>query len=113
MQVVFRSKIESRLYYCKREQNHLYWLQWKPSGWTNECETWTSNVSFDIHDDDKDIYGESKTKPEVLHAETNAIAKVLRSYESAVDSCSFIKTTLPRLSQVDLSIWCQRVLKWV
>jgi dCMP deaminase len=41
-----------------------------PSGWTNECET-------------TDEYGNMPvTKPEVLHAETNAIAKVARSSES-------------------------------
>lgn len=42
-----------------------------PSGWTNECEY---QDSFD---------GKWITKPEVLHAETNAIAKVARSNESA------------------------------
>ena len=48
-----------------------------PSGWSNECEypskrgALTGNVI------------ELKTKPEVLHAETNAIAKVARSTESA------------------------------
>lgn len=41
-----------------------------PAGWTNECET-------------TDEYGNRPvTKPEVLHAETNAIAKVARSSES-------------------------------
>lgn len=41
-----------------------------PAGWTNECET-------------SDEYGNMPvTKPEVLHAETNAIAKVARSSES-------------------------------
>ena len=41
-----------------------------PSGWTNDCET-------------SDEYGNMLiTKPEVLHAETNAIAKVARSSES-------------------------------
>lgn len=42
-----------------------------PSGWTNECET-------------TDEYGmRPVTKPEVLHAETNVIAKVAQSNESA------------------------------
>lgn len=42
-----------------------------PAGWTNECET-------------SDEYGNRPvTKPEVLHAETNAIAKVAKSNESA------------------------------
>ena len=35
------------------------------------------DVNFDVHENDKEIYGEYKTKPEVLHAETNAIAKVV------------------------------------
>lgn len=41
-----------------------------PSGWENVCET--------IEQD-----GSTKTKPEVLHAETNAIAKVAQSTESS------------------------------
>ena len=51
-----------------------------PSGWSNDCEypskrgALTGNVI------------ELKTKPEVLHAETNAIAKVARSTESAEDA---------------------------
>lgn len=44
-----------------------------PSGWTNECET-EDNV----------------TKPEVLHAESNAIAKLARSSESGVDATAFV-----------------------
>ena len=45
-----------------------------PSGWTNECEN-------------TDEYGMMPiTKPEVLHAETNAIAKVAKSSESAEGS---------------------------
>lgn len=47
-----------------------------PSGWDNECEH------------------EGKTKPEVLHAETNAIAKVARSPESAEGATMFC-THLP------------------
>ena len=41
-----------------------------PSGWTNECE-YTDEYGFN-----------AVTKPEALHAETNAIAKVARSSES-------------------------------
>jgi len=47
-----------------------------PSGWDNDCE----------HD--------GKTKPEVLHAETNAIAKVAQSNESSRGSEIFC-THLP------------------
>jgi dCMP deaminase len=58
-----------------------------PSGWTNECETYTG--SFPERDgvpQDSSMY---KTKPEVLHAETNAIAKVARSPESAEGAALF------------------------
>ena len=44
-----------------------------PSGWSNICE------------DEND-----KTKPEVLHAETNAIAKLARSNESGQEAVMFI-----------------------
>lgn len=47
-----------------------------PSGWDNECEQ------------------DGKTKPEVLHAETNAIAKVAQSNESSRGSELFC-THLP------------------
>lgn len=47
-----------------------------PSGWTNDCESI--------------VDGELKTKPEVLHAETNAIAKVARSTNSSIDSTLFV-----------------------
>ena len=53
-----------------------------PSGWENECETEqkTGNTG----------YGRKLvTKPEVLHAETNAIAKVAQSSESCKDAVLF------------------------
>ena len=46
-----------------------------PTDWENTCEI--------------DIEGELKTKPEVLHAETNAIAKVAQSTESSEGSTMF------------------------
>jgi len=52
-----------------------------PSGWDNNCE--------DEHIDDR-WYVTLKTKPEVLHAETNAIAKLARSNESGLDATMFI-----------------------
>ena len=56
-----------------------------PSGWTNECEeSWEW----------PDGHPEVRTKPEVLHAETNAIAKVARSPESAEGATLFC-THLP------------------
>lgn len=47
-----------------------------PAGWDNNCEDTVNN--------------ELKTKPEVLHAETNAIAKLARSVESGLDSDLFV-----------------------
>jgi dCMP deaminase len=47
-----------------------------PSGWENVCEI-------------SDEQGLLKTKPEVLHAETNAIAKVAQSTESSQGSTLF------------------------
>jgi dCMP deaminase len=48
-----------------------------PAGWDNNCE--------DVLAD-----GTLKTKPEVLHAETNAIAKLARSTESGLDGDLFV-----------------------
>lgn len=53
-----------------------------PSGWDNNCE-------FMEYDDNGDeLY--LKTKPEVLHAETNAIAKLARSTESGLGATLFV-----------------------
>jgi dCMP deaminase len=52
-----------------------------PSGWDNDCE---NHVGF-VRDDPV-----LKTKPEVLHAETNAIAKLARSNESGLGADMFI-----------------------
>lgn len=51
-----------------------------PSGWTNECE--------DTFADGHATW--SKTKPEVIHAEANAIAKLAKSPESGVGSMLFL-----------------------
>ena len=48
-----------------------------PAGWDNNCES--------VQED-----GTLKTKPEVLHAETNAIAKLARSNESGLDGDLFV-----------------------
>lgn len=53
-----------------------------PSGWDNVCEE--KHYSLGNPND-----FELKTKPEVLHAETNAIAKVARSSESCEDATLF------------------------
>lgn len=51
-----------------------------PSGWTNDCE----------YERTDDVGTSFVTKPEVLHAETNAIAKLARSNESGLDAAMFI-----------------------
>ena len=48
-----------------------------PSGWDNNCE-------YQLED------GNIKTKPEVLHAETNAVSKLARSTESGLDADLFV-----------------------
>ena len=67
-----------------------------PSGWDNDCEDWVPNegVMFEVAEHDRDVYGTYKTKSEVLHAETNAIAKVARSPESCEGAALFC-THLP------------------
>ena len=54
-----------------------------PSGWTNDCEIELDN-------------GETKTKPEVMHAETNSLAKIARSTNSS-DSAALFVTHAPCL----------------
>lgn len=66
-----------------------------PSGFENECEYWVKNdgVNFAVNEQDFDIYCSMVTKPEVLHAETNAISKVARSSESCLDADLFVTCT--------------------
>lgn len=60
-----------------------------PSGWDNCCEdeilvpnySWSDGVSYDVT---------LKTKPEVLHAEANAITKLARCNESGAGASIFI-----------------------
>jgi dCMP deaminase len=59
-----------------------------PSGWDNNCEE-----VIEQHEDGGQIL---KTRPEVLHAETNAIAKVARSTNST-DGADMICTHAPCL----------------
>ena len=56
-----------------------------PAGWDNSCE---DHVYVD------DMHVELKTKPEVLHAETNAISKLARSTESG-DGAALFVTHMP------------------
>lgn len=53
-----------------------------PAGWDNSCE-------YMEYDDNGDPLG-TKTKPEVLHAETNAIAKLARGSESGEGATLFV-----------------------
>jgi len=53
-----------------------------PAGWDNDCEDQI------YHEDGFHIT--LKTKPEVLHAETNAIAKLAKSNESGMGATMFI-----------------------
>jgi len=52
-----------------------------PAGWDNNCEdtVWHSDGERTL-----------KTKPEVLHAETNAIAKLAKSNESGMGATMFV-----------------------
>jgi len=61
-----------------------------PSGWDNNCEEVVNVVPSDPRYDYNNFTKELKTKPEVLHAETNAIAKLARSSESGLDATIFI-----------------------
>jgi dCMP deaminase len=63
-----------------------------PSGWDNTCEYDLTDTSIDGR---ITIVG-NKTKPEVMHAETNAIAKVAKSNESA-DGATLYVTHAPCL----------------
>lgn len=52
-----------------------------PSGWDNECENWVQ-----ITNDNYDWV----TKPEVLHAESNAIAKLAKSNSNGLGADLFV-----------------------
>lgn len=52
-----------------------------PSGWSNVCEEYVPMS------DDTMVH---KTKPEVLHAETNALAKIARSTNSSEGASMFV-----------------------
>ena len=53
-----------------------------PSGWTNQCEDLTTPIEGEV--------STLKTKPEVIHAESNAISKVARSTNSTEGSYMFV-----------------------
>ena len=62
-----------------------------PSGWDNDCEYEEVHPYSDIEPGQQlEKTGHLKTKPEVLHAESNAIAKLARSSESGEGAAIFI-----------------------
>lgn len=67
-----------------------------PAGWDNNCEDrvyaneWSiDNNLWDYQEEDGTVYN-LKTKPEVLHAESNAISKLAKSSESGLGATIFI-----------------------
>jgi deoxycytidylate deaminase len=70
-----------------------------PAGWDNNCEfkdypdKWAKNeyVDFDYPlQDDDGAYYRLKTRPEVLHAEMNALMKLAKSSESGDGATMFV-----------------------
>ena len=62
-----------------------------PAGWDNNCEYEETVLQSTYGEDTKLVKtGELKTRPEVLHAESNAIAKLAKSSESGLGSDLFI-----------------------
>lgn len=62
-----------------------------PSGWDNDCEdlvVYRKEIEPGVFNNQQ--VHEWKTKPEVLHAETNAIAKLAKSTESGDGASMFI-----------------------
>ena len=59
-----------------------------PSGWDNDCE----DESVELYSGYEGAIHRTvlKTKPEVLHAETNAIAKLAKSTESGLGATLFV-----------------------
>jgi dCMP deaminase len=67
-----------------------------PTGWDNDCEDrvyaneWTIDANEWQYKDETGHPYNLKTKPEVLHAETNAIAKLAKSNESGDGAVLFV-----------------------
>jgi dCMP deaminase len=66
------------------KNNNIISFSWNgmPAGWDNNCE----DKIWNVHDGDYVL----KTKPECLHAESNAVAKLARSAESGDGASMFI-----------------------
>jgi len=58
-----------------------------PAGWDNNCEDGVGHV---LDEADNIVEIRLKTKPEVLHAESNAIAKLAKSTNSGLGATMFI-----------------------
>jgi len=58
-----------------------------PAGWDNNCEDEIGHV-LDVNENVVEI--RLKTKPEVLHAESNAIAKLAKSTNSGLGATLFV-----------------------
>ena len=61
-----------------------------PAGWDNNCEDVVDVHPSDPRYDYNNFSKELKTKPEVLHAEANAIGKLARSNESGEGATMFV-----------------------
>ncbi len=63
-----------------------------PAGWDNNCEYEETYIRQPAAGDEYEIVhtGNLKTRPEVLHAESNAIAKLAKSSNSGLDAEMFI-----------------------
>lgn len=68
-----------------------------PAGWDNDCETrvyateWNiDNAEWEYREEDSGHPYNLKTRPEVLHAEANAVTKLAKSTESGDGAVLFI-----------------------
>ena len=62
-----------------------------PSGWDNNCEDEVWEFTAAVYGEPQQLVNTGlKTKPEVIHAEENAIAKLARSHESGDGATMFI-----------------------
>ena len=62
-----------------------------PAGWDNDCEYEVTEFQTEYGAGSKLVKtGELKTRPEVLHAESNAIAKLAKSHNSGMGATMFI-----------------------
>ena len=59
-----------------------------PAGWDNNCES--EEIEFDLVTKTRIGTGKLTTRPEVLHAESNAIAKLAKSNDSGLGADLFI-----------------------